>query len=143
MNKRIRIRILQISLAGLMCFITFCDTEVPVELTDCTPVLITPQSNQVMDNGCYNVDNAISWYFEWTNCSDATKYRIYVKHPSVPSAIIDKETSDTFYSFSTVSNTELTSGWTWKVKAFIGGTWREWSEIRTFNLEPVGTDCGG
>jgi len=31
-------------------------------------------------------------------------------------------------------------GWTWKVRAEVGGIWGAWSEIRTFDVEPVNTD---
>jgi hypothetical protein len=33
------------------------------------------------------------------------------------------------------------TGWEWKVRAIFGVTPGEWSEVRTFNVEPVDTDC--
>jgi hypothetical protein len=32
-------------------------------------------------------------------------------------------------------------GWRWKVRALVGDEWSEWSEERTFDVEPINTDC--
>jgi hypothetical protein len=139
MNKHNIIRFFQL-LLGFFYIACSSKMENPVDI-NCTPSLLSPQSGEVMDNGCYNMNNGISWFFEWSECPDATKYRLYVKSSSAISAVIDKEISNTFYSFSSVSNTPILTGWAWKVKAYVGGEWREWTEERTFNLEPVDTDC--
>jgi hypothetical protein len=140
MKNNCIVRVFQIFLFVFFCISDSCQTESSVN-TNCTPVLITPQSGEIIDNGCYNQANGINWYFEWSDCPDALKYRLYVKQSSASSPVIDKETTNTFYSFSILSNSPSTSGWTWKVEAYIGGAWREWSEARPFNLEPVDTDC--
>jgi hypothetical protein len=31
--------------------------------------------------------------------------------------------------------------WKWKVRAQVSGVWSDWSEERSFIVEPVNTDC--
>jgi len=36
---------------------------------------------------------------------------------------------------------EARFGWIWKVRAKINGSWADWSPERTFDVEPLNTDC--
>ena len=110
----------------------------------CAPTLISPEKGALLDNGCYPDLDPIIWSFEWTSCSGATNYNLYVIGASASIPVIDIETAGLTYRDSTfgdyIGGPNLL-GWKWKVRAFSGGNWGEWSEIRTFDVELINTDC--
>ncbi len=149
-NKRSAV--LLILLTGLILFTSkSCKEEEegndPGDTTDtsCIPGLISPNNNDILDNGCFSYNKDLMlWTFKWLGCGSSTKYRLFVTGPAEITPLIDVEVSSTIYQF--VTNTFIKknlSGWTWKVCGFLNGEWGGWSEIRTFNIEPVSTDCSG
>ena len=113
-----------------------------------TVQLIAPVNNAVMDNSCY-ISNVVldkrEWFFDWNDFPSAQKYHLFVIGPSVTNPVIDNE-----YIFTSEFSSESTGGyianknrlgWTWKVRAMVNGVWTNWSEIRTFDVEPLNTDC--
>ena len=55
--------------------------------------------------------------------------------------MIDVQVSQSAFTYDEVAYTFSLTGWTWKVRAIVGTTPGEWTEPRTFNVEPVNTDC--
>ncbi len=107
----------------------------------CTVTLIAPFPGALMDNGCINVDGIV-WNFYWAPCSAATEYNLVVEAPSFVGSVFEvfvPRTSHLYISASWFWN-EDRFGLTWKVRARVEGEWGEFTE-RTFDLEPVGTDC--
>ena len=107
----------------------------------CIPPLISPQPDAVLDNGRTDGNNSIVWDFDWSDCTGATRYNLYV-----------------FQQFSYIDNLFISSsayhyecqgcyitepnrfGWAWKVRAYVNNQWGAWSETRTFSVEPIDTD---
>jgi hypothetical protein len=86
----------------------------------CTISLRAPVNNAVFNQ--YTITGGqvnTTWQFSWLSCPGATKYRLYVIHP------------------------KALNGWTWKVKAYVGGQWGKWSEIRTFDVSPPPSAISG
>jgi hypothetical protein len=111
----------------------------------CVPDLITPGSGAVLDNGCIEKTDSIAWDFDWADCPGATHYHLFVQEPSKQTSIIDNANITTssfhFYSTSVYIKDADRFGWKWKVRAKINGVWGAWSSERTFDVEPVNTDC--
>jgi uncharacterized protein (TIGR02145 family) len=118
----------------------------------CIPLLISPENNAELDNSCTlngsDISDNISWFFDWNDCAGATRYNLYVIGRDAIIPAIDIETQSSEYSsFSTGSyigdlNGDVHRiGWRWRVRAFVNGEWGEWSNERTFDVEPLNTDC--
>jgi len=74
----------------------------------------------------------------------ASDYYLYVIGPTAINPLVDGEVFDTSFAVSgngyVIDENRL--GWRWRVRAGhykIG--WGPWSEERTFDVEPVNTDC--
>ncbi len=105
--------------------------------------LNSPANGAVLDNGCSNLGNLLTWDFAWSACSGTTQYNIYVKHPNDATPRIDTVVNTTSYHYEgyfTVDDSHL-SGWRWKVRAMVNGYWGDWSLERGFDVEPLNTDC--
>ena len=110
----------------------------------CNISLLSPSNNTILDNGCQETPDPITWFFDWSDCTDATAYQINVLEPgSTTVPMIDKEitTSDYEYSDNDYIINSARLGWMWRVRAYINGGWREWSESGIFDVEPLDTDC--
>jgi len=134
--------------------------EVTVELSDdrgnpvsgvvddviqvCVPRLLSPPDGAELDNGCTDRTNGILWEFGWTACEEAEAYEIYIKQGNAQEPLVDRRgLTDTTYSVieNAVIYEEARFGWIWKVRAKINGSWADWSPERTFDVEPLNTDC--
>lgn len=95
-----------------------------------------------MDNGCYNFSDKIEWNFDWSDVSGATRYNLFVKNLAAEHPTIDIEiTASEYYHwmFAYISNL---NDWTWKVRAGSDESiWSDWSDERSFTVEPIDTDC--
>ena len=109
------------------------------------PVLISPASGAIMDNGCKPKADGITWDFDWSDVPNATMYHLRVwRSPGVP---LINNMSVPGSSFNYVSaphahiiNANLT-GWRWTVRAKVHGVWGPWSRPRVFRVEKLNTDC--
>jgi serine/threonine protein kinase len=112
-------------------------------LAPCVPNLISPEQNAVVDNGRYDRADDEIWDFDWSDCPEATKYHLYVKLPQAKNPVIDVADLVTS-SYNHTENAYVADfnrhGWTWKVRAQINGQWGDWSELWTFDVEPLDTD---
>ncbi len=115
---------------------------------DCMAVpalmLLAPAPGEVLDNGCSVAPDLIEWDFDWSDVPGAERYHLYVKGPTATIPLID----DMFvpgsqYAFERLAYIidQNRLGWTWRVRAFVAGEWGEWTEVRTFDVEPLNTDC--
>ena len=109
------------------------------------PTLITPEEGAVLDNGRTDGQDELVWDFDWSDCQGASHYQLYVIHPGAQNPVINEDAlAGSSYHHSCPSGCHIVSqyrfGWTWKVRAKIGGQWGDWSETRTFDVEPVNTD---
>lgn len=105
--------------------------------------LTSPANGALLDNGCSDLSNYLTWDFAWTACSGATQYNIYVKHPNDAAPRIDTALNTTAYhhaGFFAIDDSHL-SGWRWKVRAMINGFWTDWSFEEAFDVELLNTDC--
>ena len=111
--------------------------------TICVPTLVSPRDGAVLDNGTTDRADDIIWDFEWSSCEGATLYQLYVIHSGASNPLINVTVSSSSYRFVSSGSYIIDSNrrnWTWKVSAQISGQWNEWSEVRTFDVEPVNTD---
>ncbi|NLK53510.1 MAG: PKD domain-containing protein [Bacteroidales bacterium] len=110
----------------------------------CVPEFISPSPGQIMDNGCTNQSDDIIWYFTWSECPGATMYNLYVKHTDAVYPAIDIETNNTDYT-RIFPNSDIDNstrfGWIYRIRAYINGNWRLWSQDREFVVEPMDSDC--
>ena len=116
--------------------------EVP-QTGPCVPELIAPREGDVLDNGRIDRQDSIGWRFTWVSCPDAESYQLYVKLSKARFAVIDVTLTATRYDSNRPGAYIIDAnrfGWTWKVRAKHEGQWGEWSETRTFDVEPVNTD---
>jgi len=108
------------------------------------PKLISPVNGAVMDNGCQDKSNGVTWDFDWSDVPGATAYHIKVwKNPALPVVNkMDVATSDYHYDSpqTYIINSNLT-GWRWQVRAKAGGVWGPWSKIGYFSVERLNADC--
>src|SRR5262249_40398256 len=107
------------------------------------PKLGSPQSGAILANGRSDRQADYSWEFDWSDCPGATQYHLYVIGQNTQNPVINDETITAssyskFFRGGYVADQNL-KGWTWKVRAKIGGVWGEWSELHSFDVEPMGT----
>lgn len=107
------------------------------------PVLNTPLANATLDNGCNPSSDVISWRFDWVDFPGATMYNLYVIGSSATIPVINETLtySEYLHNVNGYIGDQNCYGWIWKVRAFVDGNWGDWSEKRTFDVEPPNTDC--
>jgi hypothetical protein len=106
--------------------------------------LISPESGAVLDNGCADFSNKKEWDFDWADVNGASKYHLYVKGKYAIYPIINNSnlsTSDFHFENSGYIATHNLHNWKWRVRAYVDGNWLGWSEERSFDVEPLNTDC--
>jgi hypothetical protein len=80
------------------------------------------------------------WEFSWSKVPRAELYYIYIAHSTlIDHPVVSQEVDVTFFRTQfRPSSVEVCKGWTWKVRAMVGGEWSNWSEVRTFDVMPKG-----
>ena len=117
---------------------------VTVNVTPCVPNLVSPAEGATLDNGRTDHTDDIVWDFDWSDCAGATQYHLYVIKSGASIPVVDKDDipASSYHhvqSGAYISAANLT-GWTWKVRARVGGAWNDWSPTRSFSVEPPDTD---
>ncbi len=121
-------------------------TSIPTPLTPTpTPTaltLISPEDNEILDNGRTDFLDYRVWDFDWSDVEGATRYHLFVVNPlGLPHIDYDNITSSSYHLESQGYQTsDCLEGWTWGVRAFVNGQWNEWSDTRHFDVEPPNTD---
>jgi hypothetical protein len=107
------------------------------------PELISPAEGAVLDNGRTDKKDYIKWHFSWAYVEGASMWRLYVKHVGSKYPVIDRDVFNVFYNHeeygSYIANCNRFN-WKWKVRAYVYDMWCDWSEERSFDVEPVNTD---
>jgi hypothetical protein len=108
------------------------------------PVLTSPTNGEVMDNGCQDKSNGVTWDFDWNDVPNATAYHIRVwRNPNLPVVNQMNVATSEYHHDSPqtyIANHNLT-GWRWMVRARVGSVWGPWSIVRSFRAERLNTDC--
>jgi hypothetical protein len=109
------------------------------------PELLAPPEGAVLDNGCTDFSNPKTWDFAWTGVAGATAYNLYVIGANAQNPVINSTVDGTTYRF--VNNGYVANqnrlGWRAKVRAYVDGVWGAYGPERSFDVEPVNTDCAG
>lgn len=122
-----------------------CDGHINEGCMACEPPeLEMPEDLAILDNGCQDRSDSLIWKFQWEECQEASQYQLYVKRESAQTPFIETKTKQTQYEFvlrgDFVEEANILD-WKWKVRTLVHGIWTRWSEIRTFEVEPLDTDC--
>jgi WD40 repeat protein len=109
-----------------------------------SPALISPGDGAMLDNGRRDGQDDVIWDFDWYDYEGATEYQLSIQPPGVlksPRPLLNF-TGIMSSSYHWIRDGFILDrfGWSWKVRAIVDGEWTEWSETRTFNIEPVDTD---
>jgi hypothetical protein len=109
------------------------------------PMLISPASGALMDNGCKPKADGITWDFDWSDVPGATAYHLRVfRNPALP-LINNMSVPASTYHYVSAPNDHIInanlSGWRWMVRAKVHGVWGRWSAPRGFRVEKLNTDC--
>lgn len=107
------------------------------------PELIAPAQGAILDNGCLDQSDAIIWDFDWSDVQHATEYYLVVSGPNAIYPLIDRVAGESGFHYEQVAYIipRHQPGWRWRVRARIGEDWMEWTEERTFDVEPLNSDC--
>ena len=103
------------------------------------PSLLEPVAGTVMGNAQPGDGKAAVWQFQWSAAAGATRYQLQVQspRPSTP-AFDDAAIASTSYQFTqkTIVSDDERRGWKWRVRAIVKDEWTDWSEERSFDVEP-------
>jgi hypothetical protein len=129
-----------------------CNEPPPSEIL--SPELLYPRENTLMDNGCDSANDPIQWDFRWSQVEGANQYEIEILDGQ-DELVISQTTEAYEFSFECSDNSNEFPGcviyasdyrnWHWRVRAGNADhgdiLWNDWSETRSFNVEPLNTDC--
>ena len=136
----------KIALAGFTAVLAAGCGEPDLPTLPSIPALLSPAEGATLDNGCYSRTDTETWDFRWSPVKNAARYHLVVQHPGAENPAIDVTTASSFYhhvSYGGYVINRFRYGWEWKVQAEVNGAFGVFSEARTFNVEPVDTDCPG
>ena len=108
------------------------------------PVPLSPPEGAEMDNGCLSRTDPQVWEFDWSDVRDATRYQLFVQHVGSAFPVINTVMLSPSCTHSSPGAYVIDGNgfnWQWKVRAELNGTVGEYSQTRTFSVEPVNTDC--
>jgi hypothetical protein len=96
-----------------------------------------------MHIGCSNMSNLIIWNFDWTDVAGASNYYLVVYRVGSYFNTIDTYVYGSQFTYSQILTIQESFRYNlrWKVRAWINGSWSDWSPERSFSVEPVNTDC--
>ncbi len=113
--------------------------EVRNALGPSVPTLLSPASGATLDNGCGVDPNPVDWTFDWSDVTGADRYQLEITN-STGGVFAVHETSNSQDGHRSIGALR-SAGWSWRVRARIGGTWQAWSGSRGFVLEAANSDC--
>ena len=109
------------------------------------PVLMAPAAGSVLDNGCGDGANPVTWTFDWADVPGATRYHLYVIGGNATIPLVDDDrVSASAYLYDRAGGFIVDanrSGWRWRVRALVAEVWSEWSGEQGFGVEPLDSDC--
>ena len=139
-SPRLLVAVCVLGLGSTACGKDAPTTPAPVLV----PTLLSPINNALVDNGCTDFSDPSIQDYDWTDVPNATAYHLYVFGPTALTPAVDISTiTVSEYRDSDTSWVGNTVGWRWRVRAMVGGVWRDWSNDGVFNFELPDTDCPG
>jgi hypothetical protein len=105
------------------------------------PQLLTPAEGALLSNGALDKKKERLWEFRWAAVAGASRYHLHVIGPTATMPLINNPNLTVpSYRFTETgyATTTALSGWRWKVRAMVNREWAEWSEERSFDVEPPG-----
>jgi hypothetical protein len=106
------------------------------------PVPLAPAANAILPNGCFDFSREKAWDFDWTDVPGASTYHLLVESVTASNALIDRQDITTSsYRYLSTGWTGSLSGWRWRVRARVGGSFGDWSPTMTFDVEPPNLGC--
>ena len=88
----------------------------------CALALVTPAAGEILDNGCRDRSDLLSWSFAWSGCPEDQGYHLYVMQATALYPAIDRaDLRDPSYTHAVQAFTFSTTGWTWKVRRKVAG----------------------
>jgi hypothetical protein len=108
------------------------------------PLLIAPAEGAVMDNGCVDRSDGIVWEFDWSDVDGPAAYHLFVMGQNATFPVIDLAVGESRFRHESPGSYIISRhqrGWRWRVRARIGEEWMDWSPERTFDVEPLNSDC--
>jgi hypothetical protein len=125
------------------CYPDEQETEANAQPLVAGPQLVSPADGAIMDNGCREQDDLITWEFEWEEFEEDALYHLYVKGSNAIYPLIDMQTYELSYTNSVIGYIipQNQFNWKWQVRVQLkNGEWTAWSS-RTFDAEDIDTDC--
>ena len=120
--------------------------SISVDRMRAIPHLISPAEGAVLDNGCSisSTDRRV-WDFDWSDVPGADSYQLIVIWPPYIVPVLDTVSTESAVHSESSGwiGPDTQFGWTWRVRSQLGELQGPWSEERTFDAEPVNTDCSG
>jgi len=107
------------------------------------PQLTSPPKGAELDNGRRDRRDGILWRFVWRPMAGATNYWIKVEKCGAGHAEVNdslKANTFAYRSRGGYVSEENRYMWVWRVRAKVAGRWTDWSDGRTFSVEPVDRD---
>ncbi len=108
------------------------------------PVPVRPAADAVLDNGRTDLTDGLTWAFAWSEVPNADRYELYVRNAGASNPVLDADTltatSFRFQRLGYVFGPHWLTGWSFRVRAEVNGSWGPWSESREFEVEPQNTD---
>jgi len=108
------------------------------------PILIEPAEGAILDNGRFDRQDSIDWFFDWSEVPGAERYHLFVMGENATIPVIDNaEITSSSYRNGCEGCYIIESNrfrWRWRVRARVNGAWCDWSAERLFDVEPADTD---
>jgi hypothetical protein len=101
------------------------------------PILLEPRAGSIMPNGTDRSDSTVTWDFRWTPVEGADEYQLVVVKRMKDRPSIDTIVRDTEYRHVQAGTWSFGNWYLWRVRAIRDGKPLPWSELRTFDVEPM------
>jgi len=138
-------------LLGLCILLVSCsspsESKKPADVHEpISPELVSPAEGAVLDNGCESKTDPVEWDFSWGAMAGPIEYNLHVAHAGSTLPVINQAaiyTTSFHYSGTGYIIDANRFNWRWKVRArlILTDSWTNWSKERSFDVEPLNTDC--
>ena len=98
-----------------------------------------PFEGAILPNVHGTPPRSFTWEFRWSEVPWADRYEVAIYNPAGLRRYHMGENSTQFLTSSEGRSVPAESllGWSWQVRARVGGRWSKWSEARRFSVEPA------
>ena len=103
-----------------------------------SPALLSPAEGAVLANGRGSPPADFTWDFSWSEVPRADRYELIISDPAGRSYTEELNSQQFHWGRTNISlPAEKLQGWSWRVRARVGGRWSKWSQTRQFSVEPA------